>query len=73
MNTGLCHSNSLQQPETRSAESTVQPESVLNENFSAGTFGAESAYDALLSEEKRELMCEGRRGLNRSGLFRGQR
>ena len=51
MKTGRCHSNSLQEPETLSAKSTMECEFVLDENFSAGSAGAESACDALSSKE----------------------
>jgi hypothetical protein len=62
MTTTFSKSDSMAEQATTTAESAAMNESVVTENVSAGAVGAESAYEKLSSEEKRELMYEGQRG-----------
>ena len=61
MTTNLSKSDSLLGPAISTDTSTAMRESVSTQDVGAGAVGAESVYEKLSNEEKRELMYEGQR------------
>jgi hypothetical protein len=61
MTTNLSNSDSLVELAISTDASTAMREFVSTENVRAGAIGAESVYEKLSNEEKRELMYEGQR------------